>query len=84
MNQLEAVQNLILSKIEDAHVEVSDMTGTMDHLQLLVVSDIFKGKMLLDQHQIIMDILKDSLKSSLHAVKIKTLTHDKYKELTKE
>lgn len=75
---LEEVKNLITANINDAIVEVSDMTGTLDHLEITVASDLFKGKMLIDQHQIIMDILKDSLKEKIHAVKIKTMTMDKY------
>jgi acid stress-induced BolA-like protein IbaG/YrbA len=57
------------------------MTGTMDHLEILVVDDIFAGKMRLAQHQIVMDILKESLKDKVHAVKIKTLTPDKFNNL---
>jgi acid stress-induced BolA-like protein IbaG/YrbA len=78
MNPLDEVKNLILKNLPSAHVEVSDMTGTMDHLEILVVDAVFNGKMRLAQHQIVMDILKDSLREKVHAVKIKTLTPDKY------
>ncbi|MCO4752909.1 MAG: BolA family transcriptional regulator [Bacteriovoracaceae bacterium] len=81
MNPMQEVEQLIKSQIEDAHVEVSDLTGTMDHLNIFVASDIFKGKMLIDQHQIIMDILKEELKEKIHAVKIKTMTKEKYANL---
>lgn len=78
MDPMQEVQNLIQSNIKDSLVQVSDMTGTLDHLEILVVSDEFKGKMLIDQHQMVMDILKESLKEKIHAVKIKTLTKEKY------
>lgn len=78
MTPLEDIKNLIESKIEDAIVTVGDLTGTMDHLDIFVASDLFKGKMLIDQHQIIMDILKESLKEKIHAVQIKTQTKEKY------
>ncbi len=78
MNPLLEIQELIESKMPNSKVEVGDLTGTMDHLDILVVSDEFKGKLLLDQHQIVMDILKESLKEKVHAVKIKTLTWEKY------
>lgn len=80
MTPMDEIKSLIESHIEGAHVEVGDLTGTMDHLDILVVADIFKGKMLIDQHQIVMDILKESLKEKVHAVKIKTMTTEKYKE----
>ncbi len=81
MNPMQEVEQLIKSQIEDAHVEVSDLTGTMDHLNIFVASNVFKGKMLIDQHQVIMDILKEELKEKIHAVKIKTMTKDKYENL---
>ncbi|MBJ00544.1 MAG: BolA family transcriptional regulator [Halobacteriovoraceae bacterium] len=81
MTPMQEVEQLIKNNIEDAHVEVSDLTGTMDHLNIFVASDIFKGKMLIDQHQIIMDILKEDLKDKIHAVKIKTMTKEKYQNL---
>lgn len=81
MNPLEEVKQLIESNLAGSHVEVGDMTGTLDHLEILVVSDEFKGKMLIDQHQIVMDILRESLKEKIHAVKIKTMTKEKFDKL---
>jgi len=81
MNPLQMVKDLIESKLKDSLVQVGDMTGTLDHLDILVVSDEFKGKMLIDQHQIVMDILREPLKDQIHAVKIKTITKEKYNKL---
>lgn len=78
MTPMDEVKQLIENELPGSYAEVSDMTGTMDHLEILVVSDEFQGKMRLAQHQIIMDILKESLKEKVHAVKIKTMTKDKY------
>lgn len=70
--EFEKIKKLIIEKMPDAEVEVTDLTGTKDHLGLLVTSNEFKGKGLLAQHRMIMDILKDGLKSEIHAVQIKT------------
>lgn len=78
MDNLSYVKDLIQNNLKGSHVEVSDLTGTFDHLDILVVSDAFKGKMIFEQHQMIMNILKDCLKDKIHAVKIKTLTPDKF------
>jgi len=75
------VENKIKSHLTDAQVKVTDLTGTMDHLGITVASDAFQGKMLIDQHQIIMDILKEDLKEKIHAVQIKTMTLKKFNEL---
>ena len=79
MDNMNEVKELIQKSLPDAVIEVSDLTGTKDHLGLMVASDQFKGKMLLEQHQMIMDILKESLKEKVHAVQIKTMTLEKYK-----
>ena len=36
----------------DAAVTVSDRTGTMDHLKVVVISAAFAGKNLLDRHRL--------------------------------
>lgn len=74
------VEELITAKLTDAKVFVEDLTGTRDHLAITVVSDAFKGKLLIEQHQILMDILKEELKNRIHAVKLQTLTHQKYQQ----
>lgn len=72
------VENLIKSHLTDATVKVTDLTGTQDHLGIMIISDAFEGKMLIQQHQMIMDILKEKLGSNeIHAVQLKTLTKAK-------
>ena len=77
-DNLALVSNLIKSQLTDACVDVVDMTGTRDHLEITIASDAFKGKMLLQQHRMIMDILKEALSGPVHAVKLNTMTLDKY------
>jgi len=73
MIDFENVKSLIISKLPDAEVEVVDLTGTKDHLGIQVTSSEFKGKRLLQQHRIVMDILREKLKEEIHAVQIKTI-----------
>ncbi len=69
------VEELIKSNIDDAEVSITDLTGTRDHLEIQVVSNVFQGKMLIQQHQILMDILRPKLDSGeIHAVKLKTIS----------
>ena len=77
--EFEKVKTLIKSTLQDAEVRVTDLTGTKDHLGILIISNAFEGKRLLQQHQMIMDILKESLKEEIHAVQLKTLTFEKAK-----
>lgn len=71
MNHHHVVQ-LIQSKLAGSTVEVIDLTGMHDHIEVHVTSELFRGKSLLDQHKIIMNIMRESLRGPLHAIKIKT------------
>ena len=78
MSDFKFVEDIIKAGLPDAQVFVKDMTGTRDHLDITVVSDAFKGKMLFEQHQILMTLLKDELKQRIHAVKLQTYTKEKF------
>ena len=69
------MKKMVTSSINDAKVEIMDLTGGGDHLSICVTSDEFKGKMLIAQHQMVMDIFKEQLKSNeIHALQVKTQT----------
>lgn len=78
MSDFKFVEDIIKAGLPDAQVIVEDMTGTRDHLDITVVSDAFKGKMLFEQHQMLMTLLKDELKQRIHAVKLQTYTKEKF------
>lgn len=80
MDPMIKAKTLIEAELNDAIVEVFDLTGTKDHVGIMVASDVFKGKMLIDQHQVIMDILKSEFDKDLHAIKLKTMTLEKFKK----
>lgn len=82
-NDFAFVEDIIKSSLADADVLVEDMTGTKDHLAITVVSDAFKGKLLIEQHQILMNLLKEELKSRIHAVKLQTYTKEKFAQAKK-
>ena len=84
MSDFKFVEDIIRSGLPDALVMVEDMTGTRDHLAITVVSDEFKGKMLFEQHQLLMTLLKEELKDRIHAVKLQTYTKEKYNQLNLE
>ena len=74
--EFQNVKNMIKSGLTDAYIEVQDMTGTRDHLDLLIVSDQFKGLRLIQQHQLVMNLLTEGLKSEIHAVQLKTMSFE--------
>jgi stress-induced morphogen len=83
MAEFAFVENLIKAGLPDAEVMVEDLTGTRDHLAITVVSDAFKGKLLIEQHQLLMNLLKEELKDRIHAVKLQTYTRERYAQLNR-
>ncbi len=70
----DALERLIRLELPDAEVGIFDRTGTMDHFNLTVRSHAFKGKTLIEQHQIVYGALKPALKDGrVHAVELKTI-----------
>ena len=67
----------VVRALPDASVAVTDRTGTMDHLSVRVVSDLFKGKNLLDRHRMIYQALDEPMKDGrIHALELKAETTD--------
>ncbi|MFQ5621632.1 MAG: BolA/IbaG family iron-sulfur metabolism protein [Candidatus Nanoarchaeia archaeon] len=64
------VKRIIKEAIPDANVEV--ITEDNRHYEAIVTSKTFEGKSMVEQHQIVLNALKDALKSGLHAIAIKT------------
>ena len=73
----DALAEYIRKSMPDAVVTVTDQTGTMDHLRLVIVSDAFRGKNLLDRHRLIYQALDAPLKDGrIHALELTAQTTD--------
>ncbi|AAQ00131.1 MULTISPECIES: BolA family protein [Prochlorococcus] len=71
----EEVKALIKSSLPDAMVNVEDINGGGDHLNVNVVSSTFAGLSRVQQHQLIYRALAKELASeSIHALALKTST----------
>jgi stress-induced morphogen len=67
----EEIQKRLLTHFVDAHVEVVDMTGTSDHIQVFIKSNKFTGKTRMQRHRMVMDIFANELKTGeIHALTI--------------
>lgn len=75
MVQPDAVQDAIRRALPDATVEVEDLTGGGDHLQVRVVSSAFAGLSRVKQHQLVYGALRQELASeAIHALAVQTVT----------
>lgn len=69
----DAITSLIRSKIPDAQVHVTDLTGTMDHYDIRVRSAAFAGVPLMDAHRMVSGALREAhADGRIHAMQIKT------------
>ena len=65
-------------------VQVTDLTGTEDHWQVVVVSPAFEGKMSFEQQKMVMAIFKEEIASNeVHALTMKTYSPTQYQNLKK-
>ncbi|MDR3607319.1 MAG: BolA/IbaG family iron-sulfur metabolism protein [Oligoflexia bacterium] len=53
--------------------QVTDLTGTQDHYQAVVISPAFEGKAMIDQHRMVYAIVQAEVDSGeVHALTLKT------------
>lgn len=73
----DVLTDYILKSLPDAVVTVTDRTGTMDHLKVVIVSDGFHGKNLIDRHRMIYQALNVPMKDGrIHALELTARTRD--------
>ncbi|NET02336.1 MAG: BolA family transcriptional regulator [Sphaerospermopsis sp. SIO1G2] len=69
------VEEMIKAQLPDAQIDVQDLTGGGDHYQVTVVSSLFEGKRLVQQHQLVYGALKEAMSTeAIHALALKTST----------
>jgi stress-induced morphogen len=73
----EVLTDYVRRAMPDAKVTVTDKTGTMDHLKVVIVSAAFSGKNLLDRHRLIYQALDAPMKDGrIHALELTAKTAD--------
>ncbi len=64
---------LIHRTFPDAQVEIVDLTGTMDHFNVLIRSGAFRGVPLMDRHRMVEQALAEARADGrIHAMSIRT------------
>lgn len=70
------IERLIKEAIPDARVSIRDLAGDGDHYAAEVVSEAFRGKSRVQQHQMVYDALKGNMGGVLHALALQTSAPD--------
>jgi stress-induced morphogen len=71
------IERLIKASIPDAQVTIRDLAGDGDHYAATVLSDSFRGKSRVQQHQIVYAALSGQLGGILHALALQTGVPDR-------
>jgi len=69
---VDTITKLIEAGLPDAKVVVRDMAGDGEHFGAEVISESFRGKNRVQQHQMVYDTLKGTLGGELHALALQT------------
>jgi len=65
------VKRYIVENLECEHVEVS---GDGHHFEAVIVSQAFRGKSRVQQHQMVYKALGERMREEIHALSMQTLT----------
>lgn len=66
------IEAMIKAAIPDADVTIRDLAGDGDHYAATVISESFRGKSRVQQHQIVYQALKGQMGGVLHALALQT------------
>jgi stress-induced morphogen len=74
--QAAEIEALNKAALPDANVAIEDLAGDGDHYAATVVSELFRGKSRVQQHQIVYAALRGRVGGELHALALQTSAPD--------
>jgi stress-induced morphogen len=66
------IARLIKERFPDAEIRIEDLAGDGDHYAASIVSEEFRGKSRVQQHQMVYEALQGNMGGTLHALALKT------------
>jgi stress-induced morphogen len=70
------IERVIRDSLPDAQVRIEDLAGDGDHYRAHIVSERFRGKSRLQQHQLVYQALGGRMGGELHALALTTSPPD--------
>ncbi len=70
------IEALIRTALPDARVTIEDLAGDGDHYAATIVSEQFRGKSRVQQHQLVYAALSGRMGGQLHALALQTSAPD--------
>jgi stress-induced morphogen len=78
------IEQMIKEAFPDAKVIIEDLRGDGDHYSALVVSESFRGKSRVQQHQLVYGALQGKMGGELHALALQTATPETAPDWSKD
>jgi len=66
------IEELILKSFPDAKITIDDLRGDGDHYAAQIISEKFKGKTRVQQHQMVYNAMDGKMGKELHALALNT------------
>ena len=66
------IEKMIKEALPDAQVTIKDLAGDGDHYSATVISEAFRGKSRVQQHQMVYAALQGRMGGALHALALQT------------
>lgn len=70
------IETMIRAALPDAKIEIRDLAGDGDHYAAVVISESFRGKSRVQQHQLVYKALQGNMGGQLHALALQTSAPD--------
>ena len=69
------IEELILKTFPNAKITIDDLRGDGDHYAAQIITEEFKGKTRVQQHQMIYNAMEGKVGKELHALALNTSAH---------
>lgn len=70
--QASDIERMIRERFPDARITITDLAGDGDHYSAQIISEAFRGKTRLQQHQMVYQALGGHMGGTLHALALQT------------
>ncbi len=78
MMPIDEVKTMLEGAFPGSQIELSSPMEDDNHFQLVVVSDRFDGKSMVEQHQLVYQALGGAMDEAIHALALRTFTPEQW------
>ena len=82
MMPIEELETMLQTAFPGGEIHLSSPQQDNNHFRLVLISDRFDGKTMVEQHQLVYEALGDSMREAIHALSLKTFTPDQWAKST--